>query len=1561
MENGSLPKREKVLAEGGNTFKTLVKFLVVTVVLIIFSILLKDPIANYISTLKESLGTEPSIRPESQIETKTITEYITEFKEGEAATYTPAIQVAGSIRRTSLFREVEEGDWVSTSGDTISGDLIFDTADINLDGNNIITSQYTIPSIEIDILADGIDFSELLGLLGDNQISDGAVDLNTSEVSGTLPVSRGGTNASSFSSSSFIWYDGTRLTSSSYSSSSFMSSSTDLWVNTSGDSMTGNLTMTGGSSIILPSSGYLLLGNSYLNETSGATDSGAYTVGVFNEFGNSLSTDVQGVLDDLDQAIIDLGLLGIVPDSLDFSEFEDSMDLDASTTVVFGTYNYNLNLNNSGDLVIQDAGTPFATFADTGYFDLDNLRLDANTVSSTSGGITLTASNSNIVLTSQADAANEAVRADRSISGSSGLSGGGDLTTNRSLSVNQAFDFAWTGNNSWGTGTATFNNRPAFNGGDVANSPFTVDSNFLVSSLNADLLDGSEAAAFMSAATDNWVDETGDTMSNTLTFSGVATDIDVTSGEALTISAPGAGHIILTPGTGNVGIVATDPDYKFTVEGQAAVADNEGGADSDGTLYLGRNSSAWESLAWNDTADRFEFSDDLYASSFITGTSLTMHDDYIRDTGDINLQADSDTSNYFKISTGTEVNLETVSALYWQGILDYSNAPGFSINDSGELVYRDEDEPGWTTLDSLGSAYYQLTGNVVNPTQATYDIAVGGTTLAASIFGIDEDTGNFYFGYDNSVNPTLLFEATGGEAGTFGFNTNDAFYFSDASVGIAAIDPSDFTLQVNGDIGPDSAPTPSSQALTSTNVDTTSDMGLFSSIAIGTDNLPIIAHHYETGADLRACKCDNTTCTSTTCTTLDSTNDVGDWTSIAVPTDGLPVISYMYVTGYDLKVCKCSNTSCTAANCTTVDSANDVGWNTSIAIGTDDLPVISHRDSSTGDLRACKCTNSSCTLSTCTTIDSAGDVGHYTSIAIGTDGLPIISHFDDTNDDLRVCKCDNISCTSATCSTIDSGNITGKDTSIAIGTDGLPIIAHWYETGYDLRVCKCDNSSCTSATCTTLDSTNNVGEFPSIAIGTDGLPVISYNDYTNGDLKVCKCTNTSCTSANCSTVDSGDWVGWESSIAIGTDGLPIISHYNDTSDDLRVTKCGSPSCSYTPGYYWSGGSDIGSRDKFFNNTYATTYWAREDMQISNFDVAEDYKAVDSSISAGDIVAISQRTDVTIDKTKIAYQQDTIGVVSTRPGLRLSDWDISEQEKDLMRPVALSGRVPVKVSTVNGDIQKGDFLTPSSKPGFAMKACGIKYCQAGTVIGKALEDFNSLSSGDSQAVIQEVGVQNMSQEDLDNGEGRILMFINLHWFNPPSSVSDAATSSIYDNTIALWSGNLDLTDTSLVVSEVLADTGVFKQIETRSILADNVNVTNLLTSKEITTTMLKAYEDEDLVIKLSESLGKTAFEIKNNLGQVVFSVDSKGKVSGTGIFESSWIPVNSFSQVKINHNLGIIPRDVSISRSSNAIGSRISSVGFGQEDGYFYKDLNENSITVVNGSNNKIYIRLFLRK
>ena len=77
--------------------------------------------------------------------------------------------------------------------------------------------------------------------------------------------------------------------------------------------------------------------------------------------------------------------------------------------------------------------------------------------------------------------------------------------------------------------------------------------------------------------------------------------------------------------------------------------------------------------------------------------------------------------------------------------------------------------------------------------------------------------------------------------------------------------------------------------------DPANDVGSYTSIAIGTDGFPVISYlDARPPCALKVAKCVNAACTGTsTITTVDDpANTVGEYTSIAIGTDGLPVISY---------------------------------------------------------------------------------------------------------------------------------------------------------------------------------------------------------------------------------------------------------------------------------------------------------------------------------------------------------------------------------------------------------------------------------------------------------------------------------------------------------------------------------------------------------------------------------------------------------------------------------------------------------------------------------------------
>ena len=93
----------------------------------------------------------------------------------------------------------------------------------------------------------------------------------------------------------------------------------------------------------------------------------------------------------------------------------------------------------------------------------------------------------------------------------------------------------------------------------------------------------------------------------------------------------------------------------------------------------------------------------------------------------------------------------------------------------------------------------------------------------------------------------------------------------------------------------------------------------------------------------------------------------------------------------------------------------------------------------------------------------------------------------------------------------------------------------------------------------------------------------------------------------------------------------------------------------------------------------------------------------------------------MNSTKVA------GVISSDPAYLMN----SEIGGEFIKPVALRGRVPVKVI---GVVQKGDVLITSSTPGFAMAAAHPHNVSASELVGKALEAKTHGAEGVIEALI-----------------------------------------------------------------------------------------------------------------------------------------------------------------------------------------------------------------------------------
>jgi len=117
---------------------------------------------------------------------------------------------------------------------------------------------------------------------------------------------------------------------------------------------------------------------------------------------------------------------------------------------------------------------------------------------------------------------------------------------------------------------------------------------------------------------------------------------------------------------------------------------------------------------------------------------------------------------------------------------------------------------------------------------------------------------------------------------------------------------------------------------------------------------------------------------------------------------------------------------------------------------------------------------------------------------------------------------------------------------------------------------------------------------------------------------------------------------------------------------------------------------------------------------ANSDLAENYFS-SQRLEPGQVVTMAG--ELSVARAEKGHALPILGVVSTKPGLTLGYDDTSLRAGETAYPIALTGRVPVQLSTENGPIKKGDQLMLSSLSGIAMKATGT-----GATIGIALEDF-----------------------------------------------------------------------------------------------------------------------------------------------------------------------------------------------------------------------------------------------
>ena len=330
-----------------------------------------------------------------------------------------------------------------------------------------------------------------------------------------------------------------------------------------------------------------------------------------------------------------------------------------------------------------------------------------------------------------------------------------------------------------------------------------------------------------------------------------------------------------------------------------------------------------------------------------------------------------------------------------------------------------------------------------------------------------------------------------------------------------------------------------------------------------------------------------------------------------------------------------------------------------------------------------------------------------------------------------------------------SGNIDVKmlkvDTYKVIDTTPSNLSVEFYTPGgYNYQTVKgADGSSTVTTQLGTFDVVGGTLKSRSLTTGapaTTGtitgawaLGSLSALDTTAGTL-----TATTITAGSESTAGllSGNWsLGGVSNLSFGTGTLDILT--GTLKSDTLTTGASGTAGVITGAWSLAASSSLDTRDgTLYTDTLSTgavgtagvitgawTLNGASTLTATYADLAEFYEG-DQEYAPGTVLVFGGDKEVTT--TTQMNDTRSAGVVTTDPA-----YVMNGEQKGIRVCIALAGRVPVKVI---GRVKKGDMLTTSATPGYAVRANDPKL---GAIIGKALEDKDNGEAGVIQVAIGRV--------------------------------------------------------------------------------------------------------------------------------------------------------------------------------------------------------------------------------
>ena len=227
---------------------------------------------------------------------------------------------------------------------------------------------------------------------------------------------------------------------------------------------------------------------------------------------------------------------------------------------------------------------------------------------------------------------------------------------------------------------------------------------------------------------------------------------------------------------------------------------------------------------------------------------------------------------------------------------------------------------------------------------------------------------------------------------------------------------------------------------------------LDTSLVIGADNNPVIAYVDVFNDDLMLYVCDEAACTSGTRRQIRNGggNAVGNYTSVALGADGNPIIAHLDnfnggsgTPSLDLYVC--DDAACASR---TNHKLVDVGGasDTSLVVGADNNPVIAYVDDSLNELMLYVCDDAACASGTNRKLADVDGVSD-TSVMIGADNNPLIAYVDDS--ELGLYACADAGCTFGADHRLVETN--GLGIAPAVSGNDFPVVTYFDNSSAELK------------------------------------------------------------------------------------------------------------------------------------------------------------------------------------------------------------------------------------------------------------------------------------------------------------------------------------------------------------------------------------------------------------------------------------------------------------------------------------------------------------------------------